>query len=99
MPHERVLAAAADRTTNANENDDDGDHPSSNRNRTPRSSCSRKESGSSSAAAMVAALGVPSVAATVTYDRLPRDAQVAVAIPSGVPRETCDGIPAAKDDA
>lgn len=95
MPHGHVLAAAADRTTNENGNDDDGGHPSSNRNRTPRNSCSRTETGSSSAAAMVAASDVPSAVATVTCGHHLHGGQVAVAIPSGVPREICDGIPVA----
>uniref|UniRef100_A0A8D8DZS6 (northern house mosquito) hypothetical protein n=2 Tax=Culex pipiens TaxID=7175 RepID=A0A8D8DZS6_CULPI len=98
MHHGRVLAAAAaDRTTSGNGNDDGGVRPSSNRNRTPRSSCSRTGSGSSSVAAMVAASGVLSVAATETFDRV--RGQVAVAIPLGVPRGICDGIPAVTADA
>lgn len=63
MPHGREHAAEADRTTNANETDDGGDRPWNSRSRTPRSSCSRKGNGSSSAAATVVASGVPSVAA------------------------------------
>lgn len=46
---------------------------------------------------MVAASGVPSVVATETFDR--DRARVVVAIPSGVPRGTCDEIPAATADA
>lgn len=46
---------------------------------------------------MVAASGVLSVAATETFDR--DRGQVAVAIPSGVPRGTCDETPAATGDA